>query len=100
MRADDAPALRHARPGLALAPLTVRVELQEFAVCRREILAIGRDHGPQQAAAEIQRRPAFAEREDLVPAVKILSQPVADCQRIVPETLVEAFESFLFSALS
>ena len=87
---DDAPALGRTHPGVALPAGAVAAMAAELAVGGAEVAAVGDDPDLQQVAVEHETGiAAGAEGGDLVVAVELLADAVAQGVRALPEQLVE-----------
>ena len=90
MGRDDLPTLGTAHPGLHLpADLAGQAVAIEQGRRDRGVAAIGRDRGPRGLAHQPGRRARGAERRDLVVAVEIFADAIAQRARILAEQLIE-----------
>src|SRR5262245_27186852 len=90
MRRHDAPALRGAHPGVALAAGARTAVAPDLAVGGAEVMAVGDDPELQKIAIDDEARVAAGtEGGDLVVAVELLADAVTQGVRALPEQLVE-----------
>src|SRR5436190_17650448 len=90
MRRHDTPAFRRAHPGVTLAADPGLAVAAELAVGGAEIVAVGDDPELEQIAVHHEAGIAAGpEGGDLVVAVELLADAVAQRVRAVPEQLVE-----------
>src|SRR5687767_4457590 len=91
MRRDDVPAVREADPCLLLAAYLAGHGLApEQRRGDREVAAVGRDHGLRDRTHETDRRARGAKAGNLLVAVKVLSNAVADRLRRIAEDRIQS----------